>query len=220
MKRRIIILLMAFTAVLILLTMCEKNPPNASFTHNSDSYEAGDTVNFVNKTSDADSYSWDFGDRSTSTQKDPWHIFDDPGNYSVTLTATNENGSDETSQNVTIKEPTILAFVVTQDTTENPVEGCAVILYDNQSDWENGVNEVAADFTDADGIVIFYHAKAIVYYIYALKQETGGAWFFAGWTNPIVLNDLNIYTVPAVWIPDKKASIGYPAEPALLRRIK
>ena len=220
MKNKSIFILTAILAVLALFTMCEKDPPKASFTYSSDSYEAGDTISFTNTTSDGDSYDWSFGDGSTSTEKNPWHIYNDPGNYVVTLSATNDNGSDEAEQTVTIKDPTILAFFVTQDTTENPIEDCVVILYDNESDWENGINEIAADYTDADGFVAFYHAKDIVYYIYALKQETDGAWFFAGYTSPVVLNEINVYTVPAVWISNQKASIGNNKESGLLKRIK
>lgn len=220
MKKRTIYILITVITVLSLFTMCEKDPPKASFTHSSDSYEAGDTINFTNTTSEGESYEWTFGDGSTSTEENPWHIFNDPGNYEVTLTATNNNGSNEAKETITVREQTILAFYVTQDTTDNAIENCSVILYDNQSDWEDGINEVAADYTDADGLVIFYHAKAIVYYIYALKEETGGAWFFAGYTGTIDLNEINVYTVPAQWISNQKASRGNTTEQELLKRIE
>jgi PKD repeat protein len=37
---------------------------------------------------------WDFGDNTTSTLKNPYHIYQNPGNYYVTLTVTNTHGSD------------------------------------------------------------------------------------------------------------------------------
>ena len=82
---------------------------------------------------------------------------------------------------------------------------------------ENGINEKGVDLTDNEGIVAFYHVKAIVYYIFALKQETDGAWFFAGFTEEIVPNKINIYSVPAQWIPNKKAAAGeiYEVKPLL-----
>ncbi len=52
------------------------------------------TVSFVNKTTDANSYLWDFGDGSTSTEKDPVHIYKQEGSYNVSLTATNISKSD------------------------------------------------------------------------------------------------------------------------------
>lgn len=40
------------------------------------------------------SYLWDFGDGTTSTDKDPIHIYTLPATYTVSLTATNSYGSD------------------------------------------------------------------------------------------------------------------------------
>jgi len=220
MKQKSVLILPAITIALFLLTMCEKSPI-ASFTHSSDSYEAGDTIHFKNTSDDADAFEWDFGDGSTvSVDKNPWHIYYAVGNYVVTLTAENENGTDADNQSVTIKDPTILGFYITQDTTENPVSDCAVIIYESQSDWENGINEAGSDLTNNDGLVVFYHVKAIVYYIYVLKQETSGAWFFTGYTSPVVLNEINLYNVPAQWIPNKKASEGKTENAKLLTKIK
>jgi PKD repeat protein len=55
--------------------------------------EDGRTVRFENLSRGGDSYSWDFGDGSTSTEIAPTHTFPGPGTYTVTLTATNANGS-------------------------------------------------------------------------------------------------------------------------------
>jgi len=193
------ILLIAFSA-------CKKEP-TASFTHNSENYEAGDTIYFSSTSSEADNYEWDFGDGSTSAIENPWHIFNDKGSYEVKLKVTNDGGSDEASSTVTIKDPTILAFEVVEVGTENLIPGCAIIVYDDQAEWENiSENTVAVGITDDDGYIDFYHAKAIVYYIYAFKEGTGGMWLFGGATNTILLNQLNFYTVPAEWFPDEKKS--------------
>ncbi len=47
---------------------------------------------FVNQSSNATSYEWDFGDGQTSTQINPTHEFLLTGHYTVTLTAWNEYG--------------------------------------------------------------------------------------------------------------------------------
>lgn len=60
------------------------------------------TVNFTNTSSDAASYSWDFGDSNTSTAISTSHTYAAINTYTVTLTATNGCGSDNSSQIITI----------------------------------------------------------------------------------------------------------------------
>ncbi len=51
------------------------------------------TVDFVNNSKFAVSYSWDFGDGSAlSTEEHPTHVYETAGTYTVVLTATNEKG--------------------------------------------------------------------------------------------------------------------------------
>lgn len=49
------------------------------------------TVSFKNLSANADSYLWDFGDGSTSTQTNPQHTYTTKGSFTVKLTATNKN---------------------------------------------------------------------------------------------------------------------------------
>lgn len=57
------------------------------------------TVQFANATAEYDgceivTWAWDFGDGDTSDLQNPQHIYDTPGNYSVSLTATSATGTD------------------------------------------------------------------------------------------------------------------------------
>ena len=53
-------------------------------------------VNFTDLTKDdVTSWSWDLGDGSTSTEKDPRHTYSRPGSYSVSLTVTGPVGPEE-----------------------------------------------------------------------------------------------------------------------------
>ena len=60
------------------------------------------TVNFVNNSTSADSYLWDFGDGNTSTEESPSHVYATDGLFVVRLTATNGNGNSESAQSVVV----------------------------------------------------------------------------------------------------------------------
>lgn len=49
----------------------------------------GGTVIFNNASTDADSYSWDFGDGNNSNEESPVHTYSSPGVYTVSLNASN-----------------------------------------------------------------------------------------------------------------------------------
>ncbi len=61
-----------------------------------DSDIKGLSVKFINTSDFADSYFWDFGDGTSSTETNPSHIFENEGSYSVTLTASNLVCGDNT----------------------------------------------------------------------------------------------------------------------------
>lgn len=69
--------------------------PTASFTGSPRSGAAPLAVSFTDTSTGAPgSWSWDFGDGTTSTVRNPTHTYDDPGTYTVALTASNAAGSD------------------------------------------------------------------------------------------------------------------------------
>jgi PKD repeat protein len=70
--------------------------PAASFQHEPAQACPGGQVQFTNTSTDPcasiASCSWDFGDRTTSTECNPQHIFTAPGTYNVCLTVTDDDG--------------------------------------------------------------------------------------------------------------------------------
>ncbi|MGI4727858.1 MAG: PKD domain-containing protein [Janthinobacterium lividum] len=54
------------------------------------------TVSFTNHSTNADSYLWDFGDGTTSTQTNPQHLYTKKGSFTVKLTATNKGACSNT----------------------------------------------------------------------------------------------------------------------------
>ena len=72
---------------------------------------AGDMLTFDGSTSsDADGviagWQWDFGDGGTANDPMPTHVYNAPGNYTVTLTVTDNDGLTDTDQTVAnVEEP-------------------------------------------------------------------------------------------------------------------
>ena len=74
-------------------------PPVVAFTFTVN----GLTADFTNRTKNATSWQWSFGDGSSSTQRNPTHTYDTPGTYSVRLEATSSEGAtDSLTTSVTV----------------------------------------------------------------------------------------------------------------------
>ena len=81
------------------VTITELATPGAAFTF----VESFLTVSFTNGSTNGggnNTYLWDFGDGNTSTDVDPTHIYGSTGTYMVTLTVTNECGTDVITDSV------------------------------------------------------------------------------------------------------------------------
>lgn len=63
----------------------------------------GLSAEFSNGSFNAQSYSWDFGDGNTSNESNPVHDYASPGTYTVVLVATNDCGTAEFTQTITIE---------------------------------------------------------------------------------------------------------------------
>ncbi|MDS1032581.1 PKD domain-containing protein [Porphyromonadaceae sp. NP-X] len=100
-----IINLMFLAVVTLLITACssDKVVPKALF-----SYEVhGDSVFFTNLSQNATSYSWDFGDNTTSSEENPVHLYSTSGTFTVILTAMNDGESSTYTDQVSISKPLI-----------------------------------------------------------------------------------------------------------------
>lgn len=62
----------------------------------------GLTVKFTNTSKLSDSYKWDFGDATSSTEQNPSHTYAAAGVYKVKLTATNSAGSASSEKEFTV----------------------------------------------------------------------------------------------------------------------
>lgn len=73
----------------------ENQAPTAAFTLSETLVQKGTEVSFTNSSTDADgaieSYAWQFGDGGTSTQQSPTHYYTATGEFTVTLTVTDNS---------------------------------------------------------------------------------------------------------------------------------
>lgn len=91
------------------ITAITPPPPTADFVGDPTSGYAPLTVDFTDQsTGNPTSWSWDFGDGvGTSTEQNPSYTYNDVGDYTVTLTATNAYGSDAETKTdyITVTQP-------------------------------------------------------------------------------------------------------------------
>ena len=121
----------------------------ADFTTSS-SYVTG--VFTSTSTGTIDTYSWDFGDGSTSTEENPLHVFTSPGYHFVTLTVTGPCGTS------TYTDSILLELV---DIDENQLNN-SLTIYPNPNGGQftmtvslEGASNVSATLVDARGMVIW-----------------------------------------------------------------
>jgi PKD repeat protein len=129
------------------------NRPSADF-----NFVVSDTAVVFTNTSDSfSSVNWTFGDEQGSQEIDPTHIYSTSGTYTVTLTVTNECGSDVIAKNITIDESVTSVAGMTDEGIEFTVEnesvcqGQAFILQNNTPEFDsafwlvNGQDTVQTD---------------------------------------------------------------------------
>jgi PKD repeat protein len=106
---------------ILLLTACSKEPLAFFAVDSTSALKTGIPVKMINYSIDADSYAWDFGDGTTSTEEQPEHTYTQPGTYTIKLTASSKNGKKDNTQikSVTITVNTNPMFVGTYDVTDN-----------------------------------------------------------------------------------------------------
>jgi len=85
-------------------------PPVADFTYSPSAPTTADSIAFTDNSTDDDgnivSWAWSFGDGDTSTEQNPSHSFGSPGNYTVTLTVTDDDGAtDAHTVTITVSAP-------------------------------------------------------------------------------------------------------------------
>lgn len=81
------------------------NLPVADFTFTPSSGYKLLMVEFTDKSTNAATYEWDFGNGQTSNLSNPTTIYSNDGVYTITLKVTNKDGTDKITKTVTVKNP-------------------------------------------------------------------------------------------------------------------
>lgn len=79
--------------------------PIARFSMSAEHVEAPATVTFKNQSTGADSFMWDFGDGTQSTDSSTQHLYPHSGKYVVSLTAKKENQTNTMTKSLTVDPP-------------------------------------------------------------------------------------------------------------------
>jgi PKD repeat protein len=115
--------------------------PVAAFTASTTRGTAPATIKFTDQSTGAPtSWAWNFGDGNISALQSPYHMYTQAGTYTVTLTATNDAGSNKTTKsnyiivaasNLPVAPPPIARF------TASPISGNAplTVKFTDTSTW-------------------------------------------------------------------------------------
>ena len=106
-----------FLLTLIVMFGCKKDtynfndlPPTVKgfFSTSATSFDMDQAIQFTNGSEDAETYSWDFGDGTKSTEKDPVKTYATAGTFTVSLKAIGKGGTGNYSSDLTIIDPNLV----------------------------------------------------------------------------------------------------------------
>jgi PKD repeat protein len=132
-------------------------------------------INFINNSSGADSFLWDFGDNTNSTEDQPQKSYDQPGDYVVSLTATNSFGKNNMySDTVTIlgRPVPFAKFTARFNNNSSPTQ----ITFQNHSQnadrfiWQLGDNNTKVT-SDPNGTFVHTYPAEGIYVVRLLAKQ-------------------------------------------------
>lgn len=153
------------------------------------------TIEFQNTTSGGETFTWTFGDGGTSTDVNPVHTYNNPGVYTVTMQAVDNNTcnrTDDTSMVVTVFAPPAADFTYSPTTpTEN-----TPTTFSNQSSpdavsflWEFGDGTGSTEVNP-----VHQYNRTGVYDVYLISTNSAGC-------SDTALKQVSAIVVPLFDIP-------------------
>lgn len=139
--------------------------PSVEINSDSDTTCVGNQLQFYGISASAISWFWDFGDGGTSALQDPAHVFQSVGNYTVTLTVTDNDGcTNDTSKIIYVNpEPNSMFSYTT------PACSGSDVTFIDQSNTPTGyVNQWHWYFGDGSDTIVYFPDNPDVDHTYTL----------------------------------------------------
>ncbi len=213
--------------IIIYLSGCKKSP-TACFKYSSESLTSGENIvvdediTFSNCSEHSNTFLWDFGDGTQTSEKNPVHSYDETGSYVVKLTAYGEDKSEEdfTLETIDIKGPTSLTITVYKIGTTELFPSCEVYIFDNETDRYNLENEKGYGRTNSKGIITFdENLEPIKYYILAAYVvDDINFWYGEDETDELDIFENNEFTVYVDLYEWTTKSVGVNINKLLLKK--
>jgi len=160
-KLRLLTLLLVASTMLFISSCKDDTPPPTpvvvGFKYAPEKPVAGDVITFTNASNGGTTFAWDFGDNSTSTDKNPTHTYVKSGKYSVVLKVDNKENQTFT------KEVEVADALPTIAYTPDPIQVGIEVTFtsgiynpDNAAveySWAFDPNNVVSEDLDDDGKV-------------------------------------------------------------------
>jgi len=89
----------ALAGLVVLLTGCAKEP-TANFSYTAEEMSPPFDISFENSSKQADTFRWDFGDGSSSNERNPTHTYTRGGAFTVSLRASGRGGEHTVSKEI------------------------------------------------------------------------------------------------------------------------
>jgi gliding motility-associated-like protein len=161
------------------------------------------TIEFVNTTSGGETFAWDFGDGSaTSNDVNPVHTYNNPGTYTVSLHVEDNNTcnrTDDTSMVITVFPPPTADFIYSPTTpTEN-----TPTTFTNQSSPD--ATSFLWEFGDGDGSTeinpVYQYNTTGVFDVYLISTNRAGCSDTAHKQVSAIV--IPLFDIPSAFSPNK-----------------
>ncbi len=188
------------------VTILYVKEPVALFVTDADSGCQPFDINITNSTVGKADFEWDFGDGTTSTLFNPRHIYQNAGNYEITLTAKGDLKTDVYKKKITVIAPPKIDITIMQDTLYLPQ---ASLLLINNSDegakyfWDFGNGD-----TSTERVPTYTYPAEGVFDIFYRMEDANSCSDSIKIPNAVLVKMEGFITFPNAFIPNKSEANG------------